>query len=129
MNPIPRSEISIGIDPALRGRLGAIASSGSLVLDYFASRRCSVTVGDLTADVRTDAPGSGFVELAPVEGVRLYAQVRLLPILREAGPSLRLGRGVFGRHLAVGLEQPERWIAFLEEPGVLARRRPFRSAH
>ncbi len=129
MNPIPRSEVSIGIDPALRGRLGAIASNGNLVLDYFASRRCSVTVGDLTADVRTEAPGAGFVELAPVEGVRLYAEARLLPVLREAGPSLREARGVFGRHLAVSLDQPERWIAFLEEPGVLARRRPFRSAH
>jgi hypothetical protein len=127
MNPIPRSEISIGIDPGLRGRLAAFAKGGSLVLDYFASRRCSVTVGDLTADVRTEAPGSGFVELAPVEGVRLYAEARLLPVLREAGPGLRQARGVFGRHLAVSLDRPERWIAFLEQPGILTRRRQFRS--
>jgi hypothetical protein len=114
LNPIPRSGIAVAVDPALRGRLGAMSKGGVVVLDYFTSRRCNVTIGDLTADVRTRAPGTGYVELAPVEGVRLYAETRLLPVLREAGPGLRLARGVFGRHLAVDLDRPEDWIAFLE---------------
>ena len=114
LNSIPRSEITVAIDPALQGRLGAMSNGGVVVLDFFTSRRCNVTVGDLTADVRVHAPGSGYVELAPVEGVRLYAETRLLPVLREAGPSLRLARGVFGRHLAVGLDRPEDWIVSLE---------------
>lgn len=114
MNPIPRSEIAVAVDPALRGRLSALSKGGILVLDYFTSRRCNVTVGDLTANVRTHAPGAGYVELASVEGVRLYAETRLLPVLHEAGPSLRLARGVFGRHLAIDLDRPEDWIAFLE---------------
>ena len=112
----------MGADAALRGWLRATAKGGSLVVDYFTSRRCSVTIGDLTAEVRPNAPGRGYVELAPVEGVRVYAEVRRLPLLRHAGPSLRLARGVLGRHVAVSLDRPEQWIAFLEGPGVLARR-------
>src|SRR6266446_5512166 len=114
MNPIPRSEIAVAIDPGLRGRLRAMSKGGILVVDYFTSRRCNVTLGDLTAGVRTQAPGTGYVELAPVEGVRLFAATPLLRLLREAGPGLKLVRGIFGPHLAVRLERPEDWIAFLE---------------
>ena len=114
LNPIPRSEIAVAVDPALRGRLGAMSKGGVVVLDYFTSRRCNVTLGDLTADVRTRPPGTGYVELEPIDGVRLYAETRLLAVLREAGPSLWLARGVFGRHLALSLDRPEVWITFLE---------------
>lgn len=74
----------------------------------------------LRADFRTKAPGPGYAELAPIEGIRLFAEKRLLAILREAAPSLQLAGPSFARHLAVALDQPESWIGFLEQPGVLA---------
>lgn len=120
--PIPRSEISVGVDPGLRRRLGALAGGRVLVIDFFANRRCGVTIGDLTAGFRDRRPGLGYVELAPIEGVPVFAEARLLPTLRDASPWLHLGGPLFARHLAVRLDRPERWIDFLDEPSTLARR-------
>jgi hypothetical protein len=122
---VPRSEISLGLAPSLRGRLAQLAASRVVVIDYFASRRCSVVIGDLTVDFEDEPRRPGYVELASVERVRIFAESRLLAILRDAGFTLRLGGPPFARHLAVDLDRPERWIDFLDEPGVLARSRPF----
>jgi hypothetical protein len=82
-------------------------------------------IGDLTGDFKETPPGPGYVELASIEGVRVFAEARLLTILDDAGPSLRLSGFPFARHLAVDLDRPERWIDFLEGPGVLAGKRRF----
>jgi hypothetical protein len=124
---IPRSRVSIGLDPALRGSLGELARGRVLVIDYFASRGCSFVVGDLTCELRSSPPASGFTELAAIEGVRLFVEPRLLPVLADAGASLRIGGPPFGRHLAVDLEEPEQWLAFLDQPGVLAGKQRLRS--
>ena len=122
---VPRSRISLGVEPTLRGSIAQLAKGRVLVIDYFASRRCSVVVGDLTVDFEDTPPGPGYVELASIESVRVFAESRLLGVLGDAGSSLRLGGPPFARHLAVDLGQPERWIDFLEGPGVLAGKRPF----
>lgn len=116
---VPRSQISLGVEPALRCSLTKLASGRVLVIDYFASRRCGIVIGDLTGDFEDTPPGPGYVELAGIEGVRLFAESRLLGVLEDAGPGLRLGGPPFARHLAVELDRPERWIDFLEQPGVL----------
>jgi hypothetical protein len=82
-------------------------------------------IGDLTADFEETPPGPAYVELPSIDSVRVFAEPRLLPVLVDAGPSLRLGGPPFARHLAVDLDQPERWIDFLERPGVLAGKRRF----
>ena len=123
---IPRSLISIGLDPALRPSFARTAAGRVLVIDYFASRRCSVVIGDLTCQFRTDPPGQGFVELAPIEGVPVFIEARLEATLATSGPSLRSAGLPFARHLAVELEQPERWIDFLDGPGILAGKDRFR---
>jgi hypothetical protein len=120
---IPRSQISLGVEPTLRGLLAQMANGRVIVIDYFASRRCSVVIGDLTGDFRDTPPGRGYVELSSVEGVRVFAESRLLAVFGEAGSSLRLGGPPFARHLALDLDRPERWIDFLEGPGVLAGKR------
>ncbi len=120
---IPRSEVSIGLEPALRRSLAGRAAGRAIVIDYFASRGCSFVVGDLTCSFKAVAPGPGYLELAPVEGVPMFVEERLLGILAEAGPTLRIGGLPFARHLAIELEQPELWIDFLEAPGVLAGKR------
>jgi hypothetical protein len=124
---IPRSLISLGIEPRLRGSLAQMADGRVIVIDYFASRRCSVVIGDLTVDFRDAPPGPGYVELASIERVPVFAESRLLGLLGDAGAVLRLGGPPFARHLAVELELPERWIDFLEGPGVLAGKRWFRA--
>ena len=123
---IPRSLISIGLDPALRPSFARTAAGRVLVIDYFASRRCSVVIGDLTCEFRAAAPAGDFIELAPIEGVRLFIEARLRPILAASGPSLRAAGLPFARHLAIELEEPEHWIEFLDGPGVLAGKRRFR---
>jgi hypothetical protein len=117
---VPRSQVSLGVEPTLRGSLAQMADGRVIVIDYFASRRCSVVIGDLTGDFREMPPGPGYVELASIEGVRVFTASRLLGVLAEAGSSLRLGGPPFARHLALELDRPERWIDFLETPGVLA---------
>lgn len=122
---VPRSQVSLGVEPTVRASLPRLANGRVLVIDYFASRRCSVVIGDLTGDFRVTPPGPGYVELASIEGVRVFAESLLLTVLGDAGPSLRLSRFPFARHLAVDLDRPERWIDFLEGPGVLAGKRRF----
>jgi len=123
---VARSAISVGIEPAHRGDLARMAGGRVLIIDYFASRRCSLVVGDLTAEFRERPAGRGYAELASVEGVRLFVEERLLPVLRDGEATLVLAGPVFARHLSVRLERPERWLDFLEEPGVLTGKRGFR---
>jgi hypothetical protein len=123
---VPRSQISLGVGPTLRGSLARLANGRVMVIDYFASRRCSVVIGDLTVDFGDTPPGPGYVELASIERVRVFAESRLLAVLGAAGFTLRLGGPPFVRHMSVELERPERWIDFLERPGVLAGKRRFR---
>ncbi len=121
---VPRTQISLGVEPTLRGSIAQLAKGRMLVIDYFASRRCSIVIGDLTVDFEVTPPGRGYVELASIKSVRVFAASRLLGIL-DAGSSLRLGGPPFARHLAVDLDRPERWIDFLEAPEVLAGKRRF----
>ncbi len=118
---VPRSQISLGVEPALRPSLARLAHGRVVVVDYFASRthRCSVVVGDLTGAFRDAPPGPGYVEFASIDGVRIFVESRLLTVLKDAGPSLRLAGPPFARHLAIELDKPERWLEFLERPGVL----------
>lgn len=122
---VPRSQISLGVEPTLRASLAQHARGRVLVIDYFASRRCSIVIGDLTGDFDDKPPGPGYVELAKIESVRVFAESRLLGVLGKAGSTLRLGGPPFARHLTVELDRPERWIDFLEGPGVLAGKRRF----
>ncbi|MHB8459630.1 MAG: hypothetical protein ACYDAK_01610 [Candidatus Limnocylindrales bacterium] len=124
VSPDPARPMSIGIEPALRGRLPAMAAGRTLLVDFFANRCCTrVWVGDFTVgwlqrgDQRAD-----LIALAPIDGVEVRADRRLERLLASSGPALRLGGPAFARHLAIRLERPEDWLAFLDGP--LARRRP-----
>ncbi|MEA2609595.1 MAG: hypothetical protein QOJ75_1838 [Chloroflexota bacterium] len=123
---IPLSQIRLGVESTLRGSLARLATGRVLLVDYFAGRRCSVVIGDLTADFRDAPTRQGYVELASIAGVRVFAAERLLAVLGDAGPTLRLAGPPFARHLAIRLDRPERWMEFLEGPGVLAGTRQFR---
>jgi hypothetical protein len=113
----------LAVEPGLRADLARRSGGRVLVVDYFASRRCSVTIGDLTAEFRVDPPADGFVELQDVDGIRTFAEQRLIPVLESAVLTVRLAGPPFARHLAVSLDPPSRWLDFLDGPGILAGKR------
>lgn len=119
----PRSQISIGVEPNLRRELAKLADGRPLVVDYFATRRCSIVIGDLTARFRRQLPDERYIELASVDEVRIFLEERLITVLTDGGLSVRLGGPPFARHPVPWLDRPERWIEFLEQPGVMAGKR------
>lgn len=131
VSPMPptvasRAGASVEVAPRLRDVLTRLAGGRALVIDYFATGRCGAVVGDLTAEFWPEPPGDGYLELATVGSVRVFAEARLVGLLEEAGPGLDLAGLPFARHVAVTLERPERWLEFLERPGVCAGKRPWR---
>jgi len=116
---VPRNRIAIGLHPSVHGSLARLARGRILVIGYFASARCGTVVGDFSVSWRSKPPGDRFRRLAPVEGVDLFADARLLDVLAAAAPELRPGT-IFRRSTpTVYLGIPERWIEFLEGPRVL----------
>ena len=103
----------LAVDPRLRSRLKTLARGRVLVLGYFTSRSCCVTIGDLTARLRTAVPAD-HVELEPVDGVRVFLAPKLAGLFRDAGPRLRLAGPPFAVHVAVDLDRPECWIDVLD---------------
>ncbi len=124
VSPDPARPISIGIEPALRGRLPAMAAGRTLLVDFFASRCCtSVWVGDLTVGwLQRGEQRADLIALVPIDGVEAWADRRLERLLTSSVPTLCLGGPVFARHLAIHLDRPEDWLAFLDGPH--ARHRP-----
>ena len=119
---VPRSEIAIGVDPGLRGSLARLARGRKLVIAYFASRTWGWVIGDFSLSWRSAAPDRRFQRLAPLEGVDLYADDRLLDVLANAGPELHPGSFFRRDTPTMYLGFPELWIDFLEGPRVLAAR-------
>jgi hypothetical protein len=74
----------------------------------------------LTATFRAVEPGPDYVELDPLEDVRLFAEARLVALLADAGATLMWAGPPFARHIAVGLDRSELWLEFLDRPGVMA---------
>jgi hypothetical protein len=60
--------ITIRAAPRLRAELPGLAGGRALVIDYFASARCGMAVGDITADFGPQPPAETHVKLANLEG-------------------------------------------------------------
>jgi hypothetical protein len=115
----PDMRVTIGIEPALRTDLASRAAGRVLVIDYWASRRCGVVTGDLTARFSDRDVNGSYVEGAPIEGVRIVVEERLLDVLEQSQPTLRLTGPTFRRRLGMELARPELWLDFLDGPGVV----------
>jgi hypothetical protein len=116
------SGLRFGVDAGLHAELATMPAGRTLVIDYFAGRRCGVVTGDLTVEVRDAAVEGPYVEVAPVDGLRIVVQERLRDVLERSGPTLRLVGPRFRRHIGIELDRPELWIDFLDQPGVLRGR-------
>jgi len=79
---------SFTVNARLAGHLAALAVGHSLVIGYFASRRCGVVSGDFTVSWGPKEPTRGYVALRPVESVPVFVDRRLLDVLRRAEPEL-----------------------------------------
>jgi hypothetical protein len=116
--------VAVGVSPRLRGELSQLARGRALIVDYFVTARCGVVVGDLTADFGLE-PQDTHARLEDIEGVRVYAERRLLPLLEKSGPRLDRRRVPFGPQIGLRLDRPEQWLAFLERPGLMVGKRPW----
>jgi len=119
---VEHAQPTIALNGQLLGQLATLGAGRMLVIGYFASWRCGVVVGDFSISWRKAAPGPGYVELTAIESVPVYADQRLLDVLRRSMPELWPG-GMFRRGTpSIRLARPEYWIAFLDGPTVMLRR-------
>jgi hypothetical protein len=107
---------TLGVHGSIRGRLHSMAAGRVLEIGFFRSSRCGSVVGDFTLSWRRVPPGSSHVALILVEGVSVFADRRLLDVLRRAGPELRLGAWLSRGTPTIRLAVPEYWIDFLDRP-------------
>ena len=107
--------------PRLRAELPGQARGRAIVIDYFASARCGLVIGDITARFGPDPRPETYVRLSDLEGVPVLAERRLVPLLDESALTLDLSRLPFGSRLRVRLDRPERWLEFLDRPGIARR--------
>jgi hypothetical protein len=107
------SPIQLDIEPRLRRGLASRERGRPIVIDYFASRRCGVTIGDLTVAFATRPLERRYIELVPIEGVEVLAEEHLVRVLSD-GADLRTAGLPFADRLGISLAHPERWIEFLD---------------
>jgi len=110
---VASTPIELGMEPRLRRRLPELAHGRPLVIDYYTSRHCGLTIGDLTVRFATRALQPRYVELLPIEGVRILAERHIVKLLAD-GATLHQAALPFGDRLAISLAHPERWIEFLD---------------
>jgi hypothetical protein len=113
--------ITVSAASRLRADLPRLAAGRSLVIDYFASDRCGVVVGDITAGFESAPTPRTHVKIAELQGVPVFAESELVPLLEQTALVVDLGRLPFRHGLVVRLDRPERWLDSLERPGVARR--------
>jgi hypothetical protein len=112
--------VPLALDRRLYGRIADLADGRLLVIDYLITRPSwAMPDGELSARLQLAAP-LGFVRIATLEGVPCMAEPRLVPILREAGATVRPVAGAVLGQLELELERPWAWLDFL----ATATRRP-----
>jgi hypothetical protein len=104
--------------PRLQADLTHLARGRAIVIDYFASARCGVVVGDITANFDASPPSETHVRLPNVEGVPVFAEPRLIRLLEESMATIDRPLLPMGDGLALMLGRPEKWLEFLDRPGI-----------
>jgi hypothetical protein len=63
------------------------------------------------------SPGHEYAELEPIGEIRVLVERDIIDVL-AAGAELRFGWPAFAQHLALTIDEPERWLDFLgRHPG------------
>jgi hypothetical protein len=119
---VASSSVRLDAQPNLNQALPQLARGRPLIVDYYAVSFRGIRVGDITAGFASSLREPCYVELEPINGVRVLAHRRLLGLLTEGGATLRLAGVLSLWHVAVILPHPERWIDFLERCPARAQR-------
>ena len=107
------SPVELEVEPQLRRGLADRARGRPIVIDYFASRRCGLTVGDLTVRFATRPLERRYIDLVPIDGVEVLAEEHLVQLLSD-GATLRKPGLPLRDRLGISLTHPERGIEFLD---------------
>ena len=110
---MPVSGLALEVDPAVADRIAQLSHGRPLIIDWFASRGCCVTVGDLRVGFDDPDHAANLLELEPIGGVRVFAARQLHDVL-STGAEIRLGGPSFARHLWIALDRPEVWLEFID---------------
>jgi hypothetical protein len=114
---VSRSPIQLRVEASLAARLPELSQGRALLIDYYSSRRCGVTIGDLSVRFAAPSPRRDYAELEPIGETRVLVAQDLVDVL-AAGFELRFGGPAFAQHLALTIDEPERWLDFLgRHPG------------
>ncbi len=122
-HPIARSHLAVGLAPELRRCLARLARGRTIVIDFVAVSCCrrDILLGDLGGHF-AERPDPDLVALAPIEGVPVAVDPRLVGLLRTAGPTIVLAGPPFARHLGIRLDDPAAWLEFLDSPAARSAR-------
>jgi hypothetical protein len=118
--------VHVSATPRLRRDIPRLARGRAIVIDYDASAKCGVVVGDITARFEADPRAKSQVRLVDLDGVPVFVDCGLTPLLERT--QVVLDRHLLGGdRLGIRLGAPESWLDVLESPGVVRRRMlPFR---
>jgi hypothetical protein len=118
--PGQRDAVAIALDGRLTGRLAELADGRVLVIDdLVTSTSWSMPEGELSARLQRQGQAD-FVRIAAPEAVPCMAEPRLMPILRDAGLTLRPVAGAVLGQFELELSRPWAWLDLL----ATAARRP-----
>jgi hypothetical protein len=110
--------VNVSATSRLQADLSRLARGRAIVIDYFASARCGLVVGDITASFEPPPPPETHVRLRDLEGVPVFSERRLVSLLEESAATIDRPLLPIGDGLAVKLERPESWLEFLDRPGI-----------
>lgn len=111
----------VQVDARAALRIATTAQGRALVIDFFAARCCTnVLVGDLETRWLDGTPPDGLVAVGSTNGTQILAAEVLVGVLARGCARVVETGGLFGRSLAVRLEAPEHWLAFLDTPAARA---------
>lgn len=110
---LPRVDVRLRIDIRLVAALRRIAAGRPLIVGCALRNIRGWRYGDLTVGFDAASLTPAYVTAAPVAGVPIAIDRRLVNVLRR-GATIDVRSGFLGDAVAVDLDHPEDWLDFLD---------------